>query len=412
MNFKDLRVAVVHHSLVNYGGAEKVIATLLEVFPQADLFVTIATEEMTARFAPNRVTTSFLQRVPGSHRFHRHLLPLVPLALEQFDLRGYDLVISQEPGPAKGVITSPQTLHINYCHMPIRYIWDMYHEYTSGKEMKGLTRLIFTAVAHYMRIWDLASASRVDRFVASSNNAAARIRKHYRRESVMIHPPVDVASGYVADTIGDYYLTVGRLVDYKRTDLAVQACTRLQRPLRVVGAGPQYKRLKERAGPSVEFLGELTDAQLHEQYAGCRAFLFPGNEDFGIVPVEAQSFGRPVIAYGRGGALETVKSTSLHQVFNPESSTGIFFGEQQSASLASAILRFESVESRFSPTFIRCHAQQFDVGRFKLTMAKFIDRCLAEHWKLAGPMEQTTSFVAASESERVSKVTESIGSLL
>jgi glycosyltransferase involved in cell wall biosynthesis len=411
-NFKDLRVAIVHHWLVTYAGAERVISALLELFPQADLFVPIATEEMTARFAPHRVTTSFLQRVPGSHRFHRYMLPLFPLALEQFDLRGYDLVISSESGPAKGVITSTQTLHINYCHSPMRYIWDMYHEYTNGKDMSGLTRLIFMAVAHYMRIWDLASASRVDSFVANSNNTAARIRKHYRRESVVIHPPVDVASGYVADTIDDYYLTVGRLVDYKRIDLAVDACTRLQRPLHVVGAGPQYKCLKERAGPTVKFLDELSDAQVREQYASCRALLFPGNEDFGIVPVEAQSFGRPVIAYGRGGALETVKSTSVNEVFDPESSTGIFFGEQRPESLARAILQFESVESRFSPRFIRCHAQQFDVCRFKSEMANFIGRCLAEHLKLAGPVEQTTSFGAESESERLIKAIEGIGSPL
>ena len=409
MTFKDLRVAIVHHWLVTNGGAERVISALLEVFPQADLFVPIATEQMAARFAPNRVITSFLQRVPGSHRFHRHLLPLFPLALEQFDLRGYDLVISSESGPAKGVLTSTETLHINYCHSPMRYIWDMYHEYTNGKEMKGVTRLIFIGVAHYMRMWDLASASRVDSFVANSINTAARIRKHYRRESAVIHPPVDVRRGYLADSIGDYYLTVGRLVDYKRMDLAVEACTRLQRPLRVVGAGPQLKRLKERAGPSVRFLGDLTDEQLREQYAGCRALLFPGNEDFGIVPVEAQSFGRPVIAYGRGGALETVKSTSLNEVFDPESSTGIFFGEQQPESLARAILQFESVESRFSPQFIRCHAQLFDVCHFKSEMNDFISRRLAEHWKVAEPMQQSTPFGAEYESERGIGTTESVG---
>jgi len=408
---KGLRVAIVHHLLVNYAGAERVISTLLEIFPQADLFATFATEEMIARFAPHRVVTSFLQRLPGSRHYYRHLLPLLPLALEQFDLRSYDLVISQEPGPAKGVITSPETFHINYCHMPMRYVWDLYHEYMGGQEMKGLTRLIFTAVAHYMRVWDLASASRVDSFVASSNNAAHRIRKHYRREPVVIHAPVEVSHGYLSDTIGNYYLTVGRLVDYKRIDLAVEACTRIRRPLRVVGDGPQYKRLKELAGPSVEFLGAVTDAQLHEQYAHARALLFPGNEDFGIVPLEAQSFGRPVIAYGRGGALETVKSTSVSENFNPEMSTGIFFGEQQVESLASAILRFESVESKFSPTFIHCHAQQFDVGHFKSEMTNFIDHCLTEHRKRMGPMQQTASFDSESGCECAMKRTEDIGSL-
>ena len=409
--FKGLRVAIVHHLLVNYAGAERVISTLLEIFPQADLFTTFATEEMIARFAPHRVVTSFLQRLPGSRHYHRHLLPMLPLALEQFDLRTYDLVISQEPGPAKGVITSPETLHINYCHMPMRYVWDMYHEYMSGKEMKGLTRLIFVAVAHYMRIWDLASASRVDAFVASSNNAARRIRKHYRREPFVIHAPVEVSHGYIADTVGEYYLTVGRLVDYKRIDLAVEACTQMRRPLRVVGDGPQYKRLKELAGPSIEFLGAVTDAQLHEQYAHARALLFPGNEDFGIVPLEAQSFGRPVIAYGCGGALETVKSRLENEDFIPETSTGIFFGEQQAESLASAILRFEAVESKFSATFIRRHAQQFDVCHFKSEMTNFINHRLTEHRKLMGPMQQTTSFVAESDSERAIRPTEDIGNL-
>lgn len=417
MNFKlnanpNLRVAIVHYWLLGYSGGERVVSALLELFPQADLFAVVADEETSARFAPHRVITSFLQHVPGSHHFHRQLLPLYPLALEQFDLRSYDLVISSESGPAKGVITSPQTLHINYCHTPMRYIWDMYHEYTNGNDMAGLTRLIFVAVAHYMRMWDLASASRVDSFVANSNNIAARIRKHYRRESVVIHPPVDVTRGYVADTIGDYYLTVGRLVDYKRIDLAVEACTQLQRPLRVVGVGPRYKRLKESAGPTVKFLGELSDAQLHEQYAGCRALLFPGNEDFGIVPVEANSFGRPVIAYGRGGALETVKSTSLNGAFDPKSSTGILFGEQQGESLVNAILRFESFESKFSPRFICSHAQQFDASRFKSEMANFIGHCLAEHLKRAGATEQAASFFAEAESESKVRLAEGIGSPL
>ena len=190
-----LRVAIVHYWLLAYAGAEKVIAAMLEVFPQADIFVLIADEKIAARFAPHRVTTSFLQRLPGSRRFYRHLLPLNPFALEQFDLRGYDVVISIESGPAKGVITSSSTCHINYCNSPMRYIWDMYHEYTNGKEMRGLTRLIFKVVAHYIRMWDLASASRVDYFIANSNYIAGRIRKFYRRDSVVIYPPVDVAAG-------------------------------------------------------------------------------------------------------------------------------------------------------------------------------------------------------------------------
>jgi hypothetical protein len=194
-----LRVAIVHYWLLGYAGGERVISALLELFPHADLFALVADERVAARFAPHRVTTSFLQRVPGSHRYHRHMLPLCPYALEQFDLTGYDLVISSESGPAKGVMTSAGTLHVCYCHSPMRYIWDMYHAYTNGKHVKGLTRVVFKAVAHYMRMWDLASAARVDYFLANSNHTAARIRKHYRRDAFVIHPPVDVAPGYLAD---------------------------------------------------------------------------------------------------------------------------------------------------------------------------------------------------------------------
>jgi glycosyltransferase involved in cell wall biosynthesis len=303
---------------------------------------------------------------------------LCPLALEQFDVRDYDLVISSESGPAKGVITSSDTLHVSYCHSPMRYIWDMYHEYANGKDMKGLTRFIFRAAAHYLRVWDLASAFRVDHFVANSNNTAARILKHYRRGAVVIHPPVDVASGYLADSVEDYYLAVSRLADYKRTDLAVQACTRLKRPLRVIGIGPQYRRLKEMAGPTVEFLGQLTEAEKNQQYARCRALLFPGEEDFGIVPVEAQSFGRPVIAYGRGGALETVVGLYPGEGASPDYYTGVFFREQSVESLTEAICTFEDVERQFSPSLIRANAERFDTAHFLRAMTVFISDRLAK----------------------------------
>jgi glycosyltransferase involved in cell wall biosynthesis len=306
------------------------------------------------------------------------MLPLCPFALEQFDLRGYDLIISSESGPAKGVIAPSDAVHVSYCHSPMRYIWDMYHDYANGKDMKGLTRFLFKGVAHYMRMWDLASAFGVDHFIANSSNTAARIRKHYRRNAVVIHPPVDVTPGYVTDIVGDYYLAVGRLVDYKRIDLAVEACTRLQRPLRVVGIGPQYRRLKELAGPSVEFLGELTDAQKNQQYAHCRALLFPGEEDFGMVPVEAHSFGRPVIAYGRGGALETVIGFHPGKAVSPENCTGVFFSEQTVKSLTESILVCEAMEGRFSPALIRANAERFDSAHFRSAMEAFISDRLAE----------------------------------
>jgi glycosyltransferase involved in cell wall biosynthesis len=375
---KAMRVAIVHYWALSFTGAEREIAALLEVFPQADLFILIAHDKMIERFAPHRVTTSFLQGLPGSLRYHRHFLPLYPFALEQFDLRGYDLVISIESGPAKGVITSPYTCHLNYCNSPMRYIWDMYHDYTNGKEMRGLSRLVFKVMAHYIRMWDVLSASRVDYFIANSNHVAGRVRKFYRRESAVIYPPVDVLSGYVSDKIEDYYLVVGRLVDYKRVDLAIEACNRLERPLCIVGGGPQYRRLKELAGPTVKFLGELSESDKHELFAHCRALLFPGEEDFGIVPVEAHSFGRPVIAYGRGGALETISGPFAGEDPIDGSCNGIFFGEQNAQSVMNAMLEFEASDQVFSAASIARTAERFSTERFKQEIADFVNGHIEE----------------------------------
>ena len=374
----SLRVAIVHYWMLAYAGAEREISALFDVFPQADLFVLMAKPEVMARFAPHRIVTSFLQRVPGSQRFHRHFLPLSPFALEQFDLRPYDVVISIESGPAKGVITSPRTCHINYCNSPMRYIWDMYHEYTHGKEMKGLTRAVFRAVSHYLRIWDLASAARVDYFISNSNFIAGRVRKFYRRESAVIYPPVDVRAGFLADRIEEYYLVVGRLVDYKRVDLAIEACNELRRPLRVVGVGPQFQRLKKLAGPTIEFLGDLSESEKNLQYAHCRAVLFPAEEDFGIVPVEAHSFGRPVIAFGRGGALETVRGPFAREGVVDNSCDGIFFAEQTTDSLKDAIVAFEASEGTFFPPMIARNAARFSTERFKQEIADFVATHVAE----------------------------------
>jgi glycosyltransferase involved in cell wall biosynthesis len=374
----ELRVAIVHYWFVGYTGGEQVVNALAEMFPQADLFALVAKPEcLPPSLRSHKLYTSFLQNIPGSRRWHRHFLPLHPFALEQLDLSGYDLVISSESGPAKGVVTPSSTCHICYCHSPMRYIWDMYHPYR--KEMVGPVRAIFSLTAHYMRLWDLATASRVDHFVANSEYVASRIRKHYRRDASVIYPPVSVAAGYLSDRIEDYYLVVSRLIDYKRVDLAIEACKRLGRRLRVVGDGDQYKRLRKLAGPATEFVGYLSNRDLHQAYAGCRALLFPGEEDFGMIPVEAQSFGRPVIAYGRGGALETVIDVTRDESLGPEASSGIFFGEQRPESLLDAILLFESMESRFNPSLIRSNAQRFDVSQFKTRMGEFIGQCWLQH---------------------------------
>jgi glycosyltransferase involved in cell wall biosynthesis len=369
-NVSGLRVAVSHYWFNGYGGGERVVETLAEIFPQADFFCLLAAKDKALpALRGRRLFTSFIDRIPGAKRWHRHLLPLYPFALEQFDFSDYDVVISSESGPAKGVITSPKTCHICYCHSPMRYIWDMYHE--SRRSVNPITRAIFSLSAHYVRLWDLSTAARVDHFVANSRYVASRIRKYYRRESRVINPPVNVSAGFVASNVGDHYLVVSRLVPYKRVDLAIEACNRLQRPLRIVGTGPEYKVLRKMAGSTIQFLGHLDEQSLRENYAHCRALLFPGEEDFGIVPVEAQGYGRPVIAYGQGGALETISGEFAHDC-DAATCTGVFFQRPDAESLREAILRFERVENQFRPEFIRSSVDRFSVERFKLEFASYV----------------------------------------
>jgi glycosyltransferase involved in cell wall biosynthesis len=369
-NLASLRVAICHYWLNGCGGGERVVEALAEIFPQADFFTLIAGGQALPALRGRRLTASFVGNIPGAKRWYRHFLPLYPLALEQFNFSAYDLVISSESGPAKGVITSPHTCHICYCHSPMRYIWDMYHEYR--KEMNPLTGAIFSMTAHYMRLWDVSTAARVDYFAANSRYIGARIRKYYRRESAVIHPPVNVSAGYISQNIEDYYLIVGRLVPYKRIDFAIEACNRLERRLRIVGTGPEYKRLRRMAGPTVELLGRVDEHSLRESYAHCRALLFPGEEDFGIVPVEAQSYGRPVIAYGAGGVLETVSGEFAGGDLSPANCTGVFFQYPSTESLCEAIRRFEQVEGQFRPEFIRASVERFRLERFKTEFAAFV----------------------------------------
>jgi glycosyltransferase involved in cell wall biosynthesis len=384
-----LRVAIVHYWFVGNGGGERVVEALAGMFPQADLFCLFAEPAtMTPRLRSHRLTTSFLQRMPGSRRWYKQLLPLHPLAIEQLDVSQYDLILSSESGPAKGVLPSPGACHICYCHTPMRYLWDLYPLYR--RALRPLAGKAFALTAHYLRMWDLASASRVDHFVANSHNVASRIRRHYRRDATVIYPPVDVSSGYLSERVDDYYLVVSRLIDYKRVDLAIEACNRLNRPLRVIGDGDQYKYLRKLAGPSIKFLGRLDDEAVRENYARCRALLFPGEEDFGIVPVEAQSFGRPVLAYGRGGVLETVRGLMTGDRSSVEGAGGVFFPEQTADSLIAALEFFESVESRFSPSFIRHNVEQFDVCRFKSEMSDFINQSLGHRRASLSPMQMSS----------------------
>jgi len=380
-SLERLRVAVVQFWLSGYGGSERVLEAIGEIFPQADYYaLVVADGGIPVSLRGRNWTTSFVDRLPGAKRWYRQFLPLYPFALEQFDLRGYDLVISSESGPAKGVITSPRACHICYCLSPMRYVWDMYHEYR--KRMNPLARAAFSLTAHYARLWDVTTAARVDYFGAISDYVAARVRKYYRRESTVIHPPVDVSAGYLSQETDGCYLVVSRLVPYKRVDLAIEACNRLGRRLRVVGTGPEEKRLRRLAGPTIEFAGKLEEQRLRECYARSRALLFPAEEDFGIVPVEAQAFGCPVIAYGRGGALETV--IGLEEGGDPGMATGIFFDEQTAESLAGAIGRFEEMEREFRPEFIRASTQRFSLERFKEEFMKFTAQKLAEFREESG----------------------------
>jgi glycosyltransferase involved in cell wall biosynthesis len=378
-SLQKLRIAIVHYWFVSRRGGERVVETMAKMFRGADLFFVVADPgKLSPSLREHSIKTSFLQNFPGSKRWHRHFLPLYPLALEQFDLRNYDLVLSSESGPAKGVITSATTCHVCYCHSPMRYLWDFYHAYRNGRSMDAISRPIFGLASHYLRLWDAASARRVDHFVANSRTVAARIRKHYGREAAVIHPPVEVGSGYLASRIDDYYLAVGQLVDYKRMDLAIEACNRLGRRLHIVGEGEQYRRLRRLAGPSIVFCGALSDNDLYEQYAHCRALLFPGEEDFGIVPVEAMSFGRPVLAYGRGGATETVRGFYADGPTPAAPCSGVFFRQQTAESLMEAILAFENVEREFSPALIKKSAERFDESQFRERFGEYLVERLRE----------------------------------
>ncbi len=358
-----MRVAIVHYWLVGMRGGEKVLEELCALYPQADIFTHVHDPARTsAAINAHRVTTTFIARLPFATRLYQRYLPLMPFALEELDLTGYDLVISCEAGPAKGVITHPDALHVCYCHSPMRYLWDQYHTYRA--QAGRLTRLVMSLTMPALRAWDVASAARVDHFVANSRFIARRIAKSYRRDSTVIYPPVDLDAFAIHPTPSrQAYVAIGQLVPYKQFDLAVAACTALGRRLIVIGTGADEARLRAMAGPTIEFKGWASSAQLREAYADCRALLFPGEEDFGIVPLEAMASGRPVIAYGSGGALDTVVPGE----------TGVFFATPDADALATAILGFEAIEASFDPARIRRHAQDFGRDVFRQRMKAFID---------------------------------------
>jgi glycosyltransferase involved in cell wall biosynthesis len=353
-----VRIAVLHHWFVTRGGGERVAECIAALFPSAELFTLVAGPAgLPESLAGRQLHTSFLQRLPLAQTRHRHYLPLYPAATQRLDLRGFDLVLSSDSGPVKGVRLDPGATHICYCHSPMRYLWDGYEPYRAA--MSGLTRTAFTLAAPRVRRWDLAAAQRVTHFLANSRYVADRIQRCYGRKSEVLHPPIDLhrAASVASLTPGDHYLCAGRLVPYKRTDILIEACRRLGRRLRIAGAGPELARLQRLAArdPAIEFVGELTTPNLWAEYARCRALLFAADEDFGMVPLEAQACGRPVIAYGAGGSLETVRGRA--QEPHP---TGAFFEEQTAASASNAIEAWERTgEPSFHPQNARDWAATF-----------------------------------------------------
>jgi glycosyltransferase involved in cell wall biosynthesis len=369
-----MKVAIVHDWLVVYGGAERVLEHLIDLYPQADIYSLIDFVPETQRHFLRGKTpkTSFIQDMPGARKHYRKMLPLMPLAIEQLDLTGYDLIISSSYCVAKGVLTGPNQVHVSYCHSPMRYAWDQYQGYLREMNLvKGLKSWFARWQLHRIRTWDVRSSNSVDQFLANSGFVARRIAKFYGRDSQVVYPPVDTLLFTPQNQKEDFYLAAGRLVPYKRIDLVVDAFARMpDRKLVVIGDGPEMEKISEKATPNVTLLGYQSSTVMRDHMARAKAFVFPAEEDFGIVPVEAQACGTPVIAFGRGGALETVRGESTDK--RP---TGLFFYEQTVESLCEAVERFEQMPP-FDPQIIRAHAETFSVAAFKANILREVNAAI------------------------------------
>lgn len=357
-----MKIALVYDYMTQMGGAERVIRVLHRVFPDAPIYTAVYDRAALADdFRRMDIRTSFIERLPLSHRKFEWYIPFYGFAMEQFDFRSYDVVLSVSTMIAKGVLTGHRTCHISICFTPMRWAWDLYQNYLDELRGRWLLRLAFRVFTHYYRLWDVASASRVNYFVAGSQAAAQRIRKHYGRDSDVIHPPVETDRFQPNDKPPeDFYLVVSRLVLAKRVDLAVRAFARLGKRLVVIGTGERLPALKRLATPNITFLGYQPDHVVSEYCARCRALIFPGEEDFGLAPVEAQACGRPVIAYAAGGALETIQ----------DGGTGVFFDEQKPESIVNAVARFERLD--FDPRAIRSSAERFGESAFSGSIRRYV----------------------------------------
>ncbi|HEX2035560.1 MAG TPA: glycosyltransferase [Chloroflexota bacterium] len=366
-----MKLAIVHDYLNQMGGAERVLMVLHDLYPSAPIYTSIYAPELVDRaFSRMDIRTSFMQRLPLVHRHHQAFLPLFPFAFESLDLREYDVVLSMSSGWAKNVLTRPETCHVCYCLTPMRFAWN-FEAYRPGERIAGWQMGALAPILAGLRLWDVAGANRVDAFAATSLSVKRRIEKYYRRQAAVIYPPVQTeAYAYNPEEgqgDGDYFLIVSRLIPYKRIDLAIEACNRLRLPLKVIGNGRDRGRLEAMAGPTVEFLGWVDEESKRRYLQGCRAFIFPSEEDFGITPVEAMAAGRPVVAFGAGGALDTIV----------DGVTGLFFRQPSVGSLAEALQRVQRIDWD-RPTIAR-HASRFDTGTFKTEMRRFVEAQVTQY---------------------------------
>lgn len=366
-----MKTAIVHEWLVNYSGSEKVVESLNNIWSDADIFClvdSLTTEEREIILKGKNSTTSFIQKLPFSKKRFRNYLALFPLAIESFNLQEYDLILSSSHSVAKGVITNNYQLHICYCHTPMRYAWDMYHQYLyQAKLTKGIKGFISQGMLHYLRLWDLSSSNRPDHYIANSFNVARRIKKIYNKDAEVIYPPVDIDKFNFNLNKDNYYVTVSRLVPYKKVDLIVEAFTKMpDKKLVVIGEGPDEKKIKKIATKNIEFLGYQTFSKMKEYLEKAKGFVFAAEEDFGIVVVEALACGTPVIAFRRGGAIETIT----------EDVNGLFFDSQDSESIINAVKKFEINENKFSPDKIRKTSEKFSRDNFEKNISEHINKLI------------------------------------
>lgn len=375
-----MKVAIIHDWLTGMRGGEKCLEVFCELFPHADLFTLhYVKDSVSPKITRMNIHTSFLQHFPLIQRMYRFYLPLFPSAIEAFNMKDYQLILSISHCAAKGVIPSPDALHIAYLLTPMRYAWDMHHEYFGIGHRRRLLRPFIPFLSNYLRLWDVSSNNRVDDFICISNHVARRIRRYYRREAGVIHPPVDMSKFHISSQREDYFLAVSSLVPYKRLDIAVSAFKAMKKRLIVIGKGPEEKRLRSMADSHIEFLGWQPDEVVAESLSKCRALVFPGEEDFGIVPLEAMASGRPVIAYAKGGALETVVPLQDRDPGDRSPCTGVFFYEPNAEALIQAVKIFEARKDDFDAGKLRDHARKWDLPIFREKIRTCLRGLLANH---------------------------------